>query len=262
MGNCCECSSAGSSENLAEVLIKNSIKLLKIRNMYYQEFHDSIVEDFGMFITEVKNKNKMITFINEESYDKFINENIINYNHDQNLIKNQKLSCVKFNLSHLDGFGMNYILALWALANLSNDFESKMEFVFKIIKDTEKYLNFKNFSKFLLRYLRVNLNIVTKNFILSEEYNTDLIIQKDLKILNKLFSSVSLQRYVNKIMDSLKIVLKMNNENLNLADIENEFLSDSLITNFFSNNSNLLDIIQLRESVYIFSRGINGFSFN
>jgi len=83
-----------------------------------------------------------------------------------------------------------------------------------------------------------------------------------LKNLNKLFTSNLLEKFLNKVLDSLKANLKICNENLHSADIENEFLNEVMITRYFRNNSFLLDIIQLRESVYVFTRTITDFSYN
>lgn len=262
MGNCCECASARSSENLAENLIRNSINQLQIRYMNYTEFHDLNIEQFGMFITEILNQNKSKFFLTKESYEKFINNKIINANLSVDSIRQQKHACLKYSENYFDGLRINYAFSLWSLAHLQVDFESKIEFLFKILKDTEKFVNFKTFYKFLFRYLRINLNLVTKNFLHCEDIMKDSLLYADLKTLNKLFTSNLLEKFLNKVLDSLKINLKMCNENLHSADIENEFLTEVMITSYFRNNSFLLDIIQLRESVYVFTKTITDFSYN
>ena len=140
--------------------------------------------------------------------------------------------------------------------------ESKIEFLFKILRDTEKFINVKIFHKFLIRYLRININLVTKNFLKCEEILKDNTKYKDLKVLNKLFSTYLLEKYLNKILEGLKFSLKLSNENLASSDIDNEFLSEKMIENYIRNNLYLLDIISLRESVYVFTRSITDYSHN
>ena len=81
-------------------------------------------------------------------------------------------------------------------------------------------------------------------------------------MLNKIFSTNLLEKYLNKILDGLKLSLKMNNENLATSDIDNEFLSEKMIENYFRNNLQLFDIINLREAVYVFTRSITDYSQN
>lgn len=262
MGNCCECASARSSENLAENLIRNSINLLQIRYMSYNEFHDLTISEFGMFLTEILNQNKSKFFLAKENYEKFINNKIINTSLSIDLISQQKHACLKYKEFYFDNLRINYVFSLWSLAHLQYDFESKLEFIFKILKDTEKFINFKNFYAFLLRYLKINLNFITKNFLQCEEIIGNSSIYKDLKNLNKLFSSSLLEKFLNKIIDSLKFNLKMCNENLHSSDIDKEFLSEAMITSYFLNNCYLLDILQLREAVYVFTRSITDFSYD
>jgi len=262
MGNCCECVSSRISENLAENLIRNTINILQIRYMDFNEFQEANIEDFGMFITDILNHNKSKNFLTKENYENFINKRIINKNTENYLIRQQKCALLNYEENHIDNLGINYVFSLWALAHLRFELESKIEFVFKILRDTEKYINFKNFQKFIFRYLKINLNIITKNFFNCEEIVKDDFIHKDLKSLNNLFKTSLLEKFMNKVLESLKVNLKMSNENLHAIDIENEFLTENIIINFYRNNCFLLDIIQLREAVYIFTKTITDFSYN
>ncbi len=262
MGNCCECTSAKSSENLAENIIRDSINLLNIRYMDYSEFHDLNINEFGFFITEILNQNKTKNFFTKNIYEKFIYEKIINPSLNPILIRQQKYACLKYNEINIDNLGINYIFSLWALAHLQYNFDSKIEYMFKIFKDTEKFVNFKNFQKILVRYLKININDITKNFFNCEEIINDQNIYKDLKTLNKLFSKNLLEKFLNRVLDPLKLNLKMNNENLNANDIDNEFLSENMIKNYFKINNYWLDIIKLREAVYVFTKSITDFSYN
>lgn len=259
MGNCCECASIKSSENSAETYIRECISMLKIRTIDYLEFHDLNVEEFGMFLTEILSKKKTKFFLTNEKYENMTNKIIL----DQNLrekLNQQKYACISYMDNYIDDLGINYVISLWALAYLKFDYDSKIEFLFKILRDTEKFINVKIFHKFLIRYLRINLNLVTKNFLKCEEIIQDNYKYKDLKILSKIYSTNLLEKYLNKILDGLKLSLKLNNENLSNADIDHEFLSEKMIENYFRNNLQLLDIISLRESVYVFTRSINDYA--
>jgi hypothetical protein len=262
MGNCCECTSIKSSENTAEVYIRESISMLKIRNMDYNEFHDINLEEFGMFLSEILNKKKTKYYLTTDKFEKLTKNIIIDNSLTQNLIEKQRFSCLTYSDSYIDDLGINYVISLWCLANLKFDFNSKIEFLFKILRDTEKYINVKIFYKFLIRYLRINLNLITKNFLKCEDIQKDNTKAKDLKILNKFFSTNLLEKYLNKILDGLKLSLKLNNENLAISDIDHEFLSERMIEIYFRNNQQLFDIINLRESVYIFTRTITDYSQN
>lgn len=257
MGNCCECTTVRSSDNTVENMIRNAINILKIRDIDYQEFHDSIVIEFGLFLTEILNNNKSKLFITKDLYEKYIEKKIINQVAGSDTLKQQRFSCIQYSDDkYLEELEVNYVFSLWALAHLKNNIDSKIEFVLKILKDTEKFITLKTFHRFLLRYLRVNLNIITKNFADCDEIIKDNTLFKDFKALNKLFSTNLLEKYLNKVLDCLKITLKMSNENLNATDLENEFLNDKIISNYFRTNSYLLEIISLRESVYVFTRTI------
>jgi hypothetical protein len=260
MGNCCECTSIRSSENTAEVYIRESIAMLRIRSIDYLEFHELNVEEFGMFLTEILSKKKTKFFLTNEKYQNLKDKIILDKNLSGILINQQKLACIPYLDNYIDDLGINYVISLWALAYLKFDYDSKIEFLFKILRDTEKFINVKIFHKFLLRYLRINLNIVTKNFLKCEAILQNNSKYKDLKILSKIYSTNLLEKYLNKILDGLKLSLKLNNENLSNMDIDNEFLSEKMIENYFRNNLQLLDIINLRESVYVFTRSITDYS--
>lgn len=262
MGNCCECTSIKSSENSAETYIRESISMLKIRTIDYSEFHDSNIEEFGVFLTEILNKKKTKFFLTSEKYESLTNNVIVNNTLSETLIHKQKYACFAYSDSLIDDLGINYVISLWALANLKFEVDSKIEFLFKILRDTEKFINVKIFHKFLIRYLRININLITKNFLRCDEILKDNSKSKDLKILNKLFSTNLLEKYLNKILEGLKLSLKLSNENLATSDIDNEFLSEKMIENYFRNNLHLFDIISLRESVYVFTRSITDYSQN
>jgi hypothetical protein len=262
MGNCCECTSIKSSENTAELYIRESISMLKIRTIDYLDFHEMNVEEFGMFLTEILSKKKTKFYLTNEKYENLTDNMILDKTLNEISIKQQKYACISYMDNYIDDLGINYVISLWALAYLKFDYESKIEFLFKILRDTEKYINVKIFHKFLIRYLRINLNIVTKNFLKCDEILKDNSKYKDLKILNKIYSTNLLEKYLNKILDGLKLCLKLNNENLSNADIDNEFLCEKMIENYFKNNLQLLDIISLRESVYVFTKSITDYSIN
>jgi len=127
--------------------------------MNFLEFHELNIEEFGMLITEILNQNKSKSFLTKESYEKFVNNKIINTNLTVDLISQQKFACLKYSENYFDNLKINYAFSLWSLANLQFDFESKMEFIFKILKDSEKFVNFKIFYNFLLRYLKINKTV-------------------------------------------------------------------------------------------------------
>lgn len=261
MGNCCECTSSKSSENSAEIYIRESILMLKIRNLSYNEFLNMNSKEYDMFISEILNKKKTKYNLNENQYENLVSNVFMEKINCKDLTNKQKLSCLPFQENYMDDLGINYILSLWVLAHFKFEIDSKIEFIFKILKDTEKFVNVKIFQKFLIRYLRVNLNMITKNFNKSNDIVNNINKSKDLKILNKLFSTILLEKYLNKILEGLKLTLKLNNENLASSDIDNEFLNEKIIENFFKNNLYLLDIISLRESAYAFTRSITDYSY-
>lgn len=262
MGNCCECVSVKSSDNTAENFIRKSISLLNIRHFDYNDFHECNLSEFGIFLTEILNQNKSKFFVTQENYEKFLKNQILNLTYEKDSISQQNLCCLKYSDKFFDNLGINYVLSLWALAHIRNDFDSKLEFIFKILKDTEKFVNFKNFQKFLFRYVRINVNLITKNFNECEEIKRDINLNKDLNGLNKLYSSNLIEKYLNKVLDGLKNSLKLNNENLKSGDIDSEFLSENIIASYFRHNPFLLDIISLRESVFIYTKSITDYSYS
>ncbi len=259
MGNCCD-TRGHNTDNEAENLIRESIGLLKIRKFEYSEFYTIVSEAINISMLDIE-PSTLSKWITKEIYEKIVNERLINGTSNSiidnvDFIENQKLSCLNyeelFKKSDSGGVYNNFFFFIIAYTKLNSQSKyEKIKAIEKFIQKTNRVLNFSTLTEFLKKYLDVLLYEITNHF----HYSGDIAENKYLNtnysaLIKRMFNKDNVAEFSTNVIKSCGNIVggQMYTTGVNIS---NNFVNKNQMRKFFSDNSYLLDIFELRENFFI-----------
>lgn len=244
-----------SIESKEEIYIRETLDNLTRKMVSNAKLNKLMQKCFSIILLDIE--GPPLDWISEEAYNDFINR-IFDKNGKNQLKDNEKetLKYLKLeynkvkNITNKDYCENNFhlLLGLWLIGispSKTLNEEDKIKMIKNIIIKCNKYITYKTFSKFLNTFLEMMLIEITYNF---NKHN----VKETRSLLNDIYNSNNVGEYCKWLCWKMgKIITKHKQVVLSDAKaINNEFIKEEHLVEFFRKYPFLLRPIELRNNFY------------
>lgn len=254
MGNeqtgCCNLSKFPEIDNIQEEKIREELYKVSSQLKNYSTIEEIIYKTFQTSLLDMD--SSPLLWITKPLYNEFINSI---FDTEKESLSRASIKTISLNYndcnitcnSYKEKF--NLLILIWLILLYSNskmDIKEKYAIIKKIIIKNNRIITFESFSLFIKTALELALFDITMNY--AEENNNDIEFNK---LVNQVYNFENINEYHNWMCTKLKkIIIKDKPQLSTESKINNEFLNDEQLEQFFEENQFVLNSLELRINFY------------
>lgn len=259
MGSTC-CVPINNKEVQAETFILfNLSRLQSQRRSSFQEISEIFRGYFGIDPLDIE--GSPLKWITKEAYDNYM-INFINDAFKSQITSLDQIDCpskyffLPYSSSslhiYLPSYNVNFhlFILIWIIGILNFPMKEKILIIKQIIIKSQKILTYSTFSTFLMTYMSIFLIEITQQFLLCSEINLNaeggLIY-----LIDNIFNTSNVEAYCSLFKNQIKLlIVKTKKIYINEKNINNTFISEKELGEFFDEYPFILNAQELREHFY------------